>query len=62
MADYADMYIEADEHDGYVEAYESFVATDLYGEHVTIVRNQAYQDYIQQGEGDHLLELDVEVE
>ena len=39
---YDEMYMEADEHVGYVESFESFVATDLYGEHVTIVRSKAY--------------------
>ncbi|WP_159883993.1 TraR/DksA C4-type zinc finger protein [Paenibacillus puerhi] len=53
---YDQMEIEADEHDGYVESFESFVATDLYGQHVSIVRNRAYRDYIQSGEGDSLLE------
>ncbi|WP_281888087.1 TraR/DksA C4-type zinc finger protein [Paenibacillus sp. YYML68] len=54
--DYNDMEIEADEHEGYVESFESFVATDLYGQHVTVVRNQAYHDYIHNGEGYGLLE------
>lgn len=56
VEDYNDVYIEADEHEGFVESYESFVATDLYGKQVTIVRNKAYQDYIHNGEGDPLLE------
>lgn len=54
--DYNEMYVEADEHVGYVESFESFVATDLYGEHVTIVRGKAYRDYMHKGEGDPLLE------
>jgi YteA family regulatory protein len=56
VEDYNAMYIEADEHEGYVESFESFVATDLYGEHVTIVRGKAYRDYLNNGEGDPLLE------
>ena len=54
--DYKDMYIEPDEHEGFVELYESFVATDMYGHNVTIVRSKAYRDYMNNGEGDHLLE------
>ncbi|MBP1992776.1 TraR/DksA C4-type zinc finger protein [Paenibacillus eucommiae] len=60
VEDYEHMYIEADENDGFVEAYESFVATDLYGQEVTIVRNKAYNDYMDKGEGEHLLEDDPE--
>ncbi|SDM91168.1 transcriptional regulator, TraR/DksA family [Paenibacillus sp. yr247] len=56
VENYNEMYIEADEHEGYVESFESFVATDLYGEHVTIVRSKAYRDYMHNGEGDPLLE------
>jgi YteA family regulatory protein len=50
------MYIEADELEGYVESFESFVATDLYGEHVTIVRSKAYNEYMHSDEGDPFLE------
>lgn len=57
---YNDMEIEADEHDGYVESFESFLATDMYGQHVTVVRNRAYQDYMNNGEGEGLLEPDQE--
>ncbi|UJF35152.1 TraR/DksA C4-type zinc finger protein [Paenibacillus hexagrammi] len=58
--DYKDMYIEADEHEGFVESFESFIATDMYGEHVNIVRNKAYRDYMSSGEGDHSLEPESE--
>jgi YteA family regulatory protein len=57
--DYKDVYIEADEHEGFVELYESFVATDLYGQHVTVVRSKAYRDYVNSGEGEGLLEPDA---
>jgi YteA family regulatory protein len=53
---YNDMEIEADEHVGYVEAFESFLATDLYGRQVSVVRNQAYHDYMHSSEGEGLLE------
>ncbi|MGG1514852.1 TraR/DksA C4-type zinc finger protein [Paenibacillus oryzisoli] len=56
VENYDDMYIESDELEGYVEPFESFVATDLYGEHVTIVRSRAYRDYMDNGEGDPFLE------
>lgn len=53
---YNDMDIESDEHSGYVEALESFLATDIYGKHVTVVRNKQYQDYMHSQEGEGLLE------
>lgn len=56
--DYDDIEIEADEHVGYVESFESFLATDMYGQHVTVVRNKAYRDYMHSGEGESLLEED----
>ncbi|MCD1261634.1 TraR/DksA C4-type zinc finger protein [Paenibacillus athensensis] len=58
--DYKDMYVDAEDHEGFVESYENFVATDLYGQEVTIVRSKAYRDYINSGEGDPLLEPDRE--
>jgi len=45
-----------DELHGFVEPLETFIATDITGRHVHIVRNKAYQQYLQQGEGDHELE------
>jgi YteA family regulatory protein len=62
VEDYNHMYIEADELEGFVESYESFVATDLYGQQVSIVRNKAYRDYIQNGEGESLLEEETDEE
>ncbi|MFF2482907.1 TraR/DksA C4-type zinc finger protein [Paenibacillus sp. NPDC058071] len=55
-ADYDHIGIEADENDGYVEPLESFLATDITGNHVEIVRNREYRRYLEDGEGDHLLE------
>lgn len=55
---YNEMEIEADENVGYVESFESFLATDLYGQQVTVVRNKAYKDYMRSGEGEGLLEPD----
>lgn len=50
------MYVEADENEGFVEPYESFVATDLYGNHVSVVRNRQYRTYMERNEGEPLLE------
>lgn len=54
--DYDHIGIEADENDGYVEAIESFLATDITGRHITIIRNQEYSQYMDNGEGDNGLE------
>lgn len=59
ISDYETMAIEADENDGYVEAIESFLATDLYGEQVSVVRNRAYREYMEKGEGEGLLDPDL---
>jgi len=56
--DYDQMAIEADENDGFVESYESFVATDITGHNVSVVRNRAYRQYMADNEGDPLLEPD----
>lgn len=60
--DYNHVGIEADENDGFVEPLESFLATDITGRFVTVIRNQQYRDYMESGEGDHLLETDNELE
>ncbi|WCF10072.1 TraR/DksA C4-type zinc finger protein [Paenibacillus thiaminolyticus] len=57
--DYDNMYIEAsDDVDGFVESFESFVATDMTGSDVYIVRNRRYRHYMDSGEGEPLLEPD----
>jgi YteA family regulatory protein len=56
---YNDMFIDADENEGYVEDFESFIATDIYGKEVSIVRNKAYRQYIANQEGEPLLESEV---
>jgi YteA family regulatory protein len=43
--DYQDIYIEADENIGYVEDYENFVGTDMYGKNVTVYPNQQHEQY-----------------
>lgn len=57
---YEDVAIEADEQVGFVEPFESFVATDMYGQHVTVIRSKSYRDYMAKGEGEGLLEPDPE--
>jgi YteA family regulatory protein len=56
MHNYNDLFTEADENEGFVEAFESFVATDIYGKNVSIVRNKAYREYLANQEGEPLLE------
>lgn len=46
--DYNDMEIEASEElDGFVEPYESFIATDIYGENVFFYRNGVYRKHME---------------
>lgn len=59
IRDYNEMEIEADENDGFVEAFESFLATDLYGQTVSVVRNKMYREYMDKREGEPLLEPDA---
>ncbi|MEK3885210.1 TraR/DksA C4-type zinc finger protein [Paenibacillus sp. PL2-23] len=59
-ADYEHVGIEAIEHDGYVESLESFLATDITGRHVSVVRNREYERYMHSDEGDHELEQEEE--
>lgn len=58
VLDYNEMAIEADENDGYVESLESFLATDIYGQNLTVVRNRNYREYMAKQEGEPLLEPD----
>lgn len=58
VEDYESMAIESDENDGFVEPLESFLATDITGNHVSVVRNRAYHRYLADREGDPLLEPD----
>lgn len=56
VEDYKHVGIEAYENDGYVESFESFLATDITGRHVSIIRNREYKEYMEHGEGDSGLE------
>ncbi len=56
--DYNSVYIESDENEGFVEPIESFLATDITGSQVTVVRNREYRRYLDAQEGDPLLEPD----
>lgn len=62
ITDYDSMEIEAEENDGYVESLESFLATDIYGKQVSVIRNKRYREYWDKGEGEGLLEPDASVE
>ncbi|HUC93115.1 MAG TPA: TraR/DksA C4-type zinc finger protein [Paenibacillus sp.] len=55
-ADYEEFMIEAGEHEGFVEPIESFLATDITGRHVSVVRNSQYHEYLASREGDRELE------
>lgn len=55
--DYNNLYLESDENVGYVEAIESFLATDIYGQSTMIIRNNEYRKYMAGDEGDHSLEV-----
>lgn len=56
-SDYNHMFIEADELEGYVETMESFLATDIHGNHTSVVRNRQYRQYMHSEEGDRELEV-----
>ncbi|MBD2870108.1 TraR/DksA C4-type zinc finger protein [Paenibacillus arenilitoris] len=58
VTDYGHMGIENDENDGFVEPLESFVATDITGRRVSVIRNREYMHYMHNGEGDHGLEFE----
>ncbi|WP_127533532.1 TraR/DksA C4-type zinc finger protein [Paenibacillus kobensis] len=59
---YSEMYSEADENEGFVEPLESFIATDITGRVVSVVRNRQYHEYMSHGEGDDGLATDEERE
>lgn len=44
-SNYSETYIEADEAIGYVEDYENFAATDLYGQHLPIYPSKEHERY-----------------
>lgn len=54
--DYSALYIEADENEGFVEPIESFLAADITGKASGIVRGRAYRHYLENHEGENLLE------
>lgn len=56
ISKYNDFSAEDDEHDGYVQVVESFLATDMSGKHITFIRNDEYYKYLEDGEGDRSLE------
>jgi YteA family regulatory protein len=58
VEDYDSIHIESGENEGFVEPIESFLATDITGRHVSVVRNREYYRYLDANEGDHMLEPD----
>lgn len=58
--DFYDMNFLMEENEGYVEPIETFLATDLFGQQVFVVRNSEYRKYMANNEGDHGLELDYD--
>ena len=44
---YENTYIENDENEGYVEDYENFVGTDMYGKEITVYPNKQHEEYEQ---------------
>lgn len=59
VTSYEQVYVESDEQVGFVEPLESFIATDIHGQHVHFVRNKAYREYMRRGEGVRSLESDA---
>lgn len=53
---YNDMEIEADETEGFVEPWENFVATDISGNHLMIIKGNSYRHYMDDEEGDYSLD------
>ena len=49
-----------DDEEGFVDPIESFLATDIYGNHATFIRNKAYHKYMQNKEGDRELEANLD--
>lgn len=63
ITSYDQLYIEAaDELDGFVEPFESFIATDITGHDLLVIRNHQYEKYMESGEGEPLLEADQHVD
>lgn len=57
IGDYNQMEIEDyEEQVGFVEPYENFIATDITGREVTVVRGPHYKQYMDSGEGSYLLD------
>ncbi|WP_091700182.1 yteA family sporulation protein [Anoxybacillus pushchinoensis] len=52
---YDRMYIDAGEQIGYVEPFETFAATDLYGTGITIYPNIVHEQYEQMLDDEHLM-------
>lgn len=62
ISSYNDMEIEADETEGFVEPWENFVATDIAGNHIMIIKGNSYRHYMDTEEGSYLLDPTVKKE
>jgi len=60
MDNYNESEFEETDHEGYVESIESFLATDITGRYISVVRNDEYRSYMDNLEGDHGLESNPE--
>ncbi|MNR33657.1 hypothetical protein D3C85_1513450 [compost metagenome] len=56
ISSYNDMEIEADETEGFVEPWENFIATDIAGNHMMVIKGSSYRHYMDSGEGSYLLD------
>lgn len=53
---YNDMEIEADESAGGVEPWENFIATDIEGKEITILKGHSYQHFMDSEESNYLID------
>ncbi|WNB90810.1 TraR/DksA C4-type zinc finger protein [Bacillus sp. NEB1478] len=58
--DYNAMYEDSDDDDGYVEAYEGFVTTDITGKNVEVVQNRKHEKYEEELDEEEDRQLDRE--
>jgi YteA family regulatory protein len=45
LEEYSDTYIDAHEGTGYVEAFENFIGTDIYGNNITVYPSKGHEQY-----------------
>lgn len=62
VTDYSLVHLDAEENEGFVEPIENFLATDITGRKVSVIRGRQYQRYLESREGEPLLEPDKTIE